>query len=625
MKWQFSYFFDYNCKKTHISLVLKPLKSTINKPPMRKVVYSFFIVAAVSLAGCTLPKMVKMSKDQQLTVTPNPLEVHRDTVTFDMAANLPVKMLKKGTTYTVNTFYKYGEQEVALDPITFKAEDFPNASTEQPKATHTFSFPYSPQMKSGVLEVEGVASKGEKAKNSPRMQVATGVVTTSKLVQPVYFAAYADHGYNNQPELEPVIIPDFIFPQGRSVLRTSEIRSPKGKQLDAFIASKNATSTVTITGTHSPEGRERINSRLSPDRAAAIEKYYRTQMKKYDYQQQADQIKFILKPVIQDWNEFKKVLSTYEGITSEQKTEYLNIINGGGDFESQEKQLQRLPTYRKIFREVYPKLRTAKTEILVLKDKKTHAEISVLSKQLTQNQINPDTLSLEELMYAASLTPSLEEKAAIYEAATKKGTNWHAHNNLGAVYIAQALENRENAASLADRAKAQLDIAARLNESSPEIHANLASVSMMKGNAYAAHSHATEAISAGLSGDNAAGLNGVKGAAEIFMGRYQEAVRSTSAATDDATNLFNKGLAQLLNKDYQNALTSFTDAAAKDDNLAVAHYGAAIAAARLGNNDQVVSHLTTAVSGDPSLKEAALTDLEFSKLSSTESFRNALK
>ena len=589
---------------------------------MRKVVYSFFIVAA--LAGCTLPKMVKMSKDQQLTVTPNPLEVHKDTVTFDMAANLPVKMLKKGTVYTVNTFYKYGEQEVALDPITFKAEDYPNAGTEQPKATQTFSFAYSPAMKNGVLEVEGVAGKGEKSKASPRMQVATGVVTTSKLVQPVFYAAYADHGYNNQPELEPVVIPDFIFQQGRSVLRTSEIRSPKGKQLDAFIASKNATSTVTITGTHSPEGRERINSRLSPDRAAAIEKYYRQQMKKYDYQQQADQIKFILKPVIQDWNEFKNVLATYDGITSEQKAEYLNIINGGGTFESQERQLQRLSTYRKIFREVYPKLRTAKTEILVLKDKKTDAEISVLSKQITQGQ-NADTLSFEELMYAATLTPSLEEKAAIYEAATKKGTNWHAHNNLGAVYIAQALENNSNAESLAGKAKAQLDIAARLNESAPEIHANLASVSMMTGNPYAAHNHATQAISAGLSGDNAAGLNGVKGAAEIFMGRYQEAVRSTSAATDDALNLFNKGLAQLLNKDFQNAMTSFNDAAAKDNNLAVAHYGAAIAAARLGNDDQIVNHLTKAVSTDPSLKEAALTDLEFGKVSSTENFRNALK
>lgn len=348
-------------------------------------------------------------------------------------------------------------------------------------------------------------------------------------------------------------------------------------------------------------------------------------MRKYDYQQQADEIKFILKPVIQDWNEFKNALADYDGITSEQKTEYLNIINGGGTFESQEDQLHRLRTYRQVFRDVYPKLRTAKTEILVLKDKKSDAEISVLSKQITQNQTNADTLSLEELMYAASLTPSLEEKAAIYEAATKKGTNWHAHNNLGAVYIAQAQENEDNAESLADRAQAQLDIAARLNGSAPEIHANLASVNMLKGNPYAAYDHANQALNGGLSGDNAAGLNGVKGAAEIYMGRYQDAVRSTSAASDEAENLFNKGLAQLLNKDYQNALTSFNEATSKDSNLAVAYYGAAIAAARSGNDDQVVSNLTKAVSSDPSLKEAALSDLEFEKLSSTENFRNALR
>ena len=111
---------------------------------MRKVFYSFLVLAIMTLAGCTLPKMVKMSKDQQFTVTPNPLEVHKDTVTFDMAANLPVKMLKKGTVYTVNTFYKYGDKEVALDPIPFKAEDYPNAKTEQPKVSKSFSFAYQP-------------------------------------------------------------------------------------------------------------------------------------------------------------------------------------------------------------------------------------------------------------------------------------------------------------------------------------------------------------------------------------------------------------------------------------------------------------------------------------------------
>src|SRR5690349_16331218 len=444
---------------------------------MRKVVYSFLICGTLSLAGCTLPKMVKMSKEQQLTVTPNPLEVHKDTVAFEMAANLPVKMLKKGTVYTVNSFYKYGDQELALDPIPFKAEDYPNASTEAPRVTKNFSFAYQPAMKTGTLEVEGVASKGTKTKASPRMPVATGVITTSKLVKPVYFAAFAGHGYNNQEELTPIVIPDFIFEQGRSVLRTSEIKSTKGKQLDAFIASKNATRTVTITGTHSPEGAERINAKLSPDRAAAIEKFYRAEMKKYDYKGKADSINFILKPVIQDWNEFKNTLSTYEGITSEEKAEYLNIINAGGSFEDVEKQFKKLKTYKKVFKDVYPKLRTAKTEILVVKDKKTDAEMSVLSKQVTQGAISADTLSFEEMMYAATLTPSLEEKAGIYEAATKKGTNWTAHNNLGAVYIAQAGENSSNAAALADKALAQLEIAQRINDA-PEVHANLASVHM---------------------------------------------------------------------------------------------------------------------------------------------------
>ncbi|HNC32030.1 MAG TPA: hypothetical protein PKX08_18600, partial [Cyclobacteriaceae bacterium] len=373
---------------------------------MRKLVHVFLVAGALVMAGCTLPKMVKMAKDQNLTVTPNPLELHNDTVAYEMSATLPVKMLKKGTVYTVNSFYKYGEQEKALDPVAFKAEDYPNAATEQPTLTKKFSFPYENAMKVGVLEVEGVATKGTKSKVTPRLQVATGIITTSRLVKPVAYAAYAGHGYNNQEELVPVVIPDFIFEQGRSVLRTTEIKSAKGKQLDAFIAAKNVTRTVTITGTHSPEGAERINAKLSPDRAAAIEKYYRQQMKKYDYKGKADSIQFILKPVVEDWTGFKNALASYDGISFEQKSEYMNIINGGGSFEDQEKQMKKLSTYKKVFKDVYPKLRTAKTEILTLKDKKTDAEIAVLSKQVASGSLSADTLSLEELLYSATLTPS---------------------------------------------------------------------------------------------------------------------------------------------------------------------------------------------------------------------------
>lgn len=590
---------------------------------MRKFVYAFLIIGTLAFTGCTLPSMIKMSKEQNLTVTPNPLEVHKDTVSYEMAANLPVKMLKKGTTYNLNTFYKYGDSEVAMDPIVFKAEDYPNASTEQPKVTKSFSFPYQPAYKTGTLEVEGVAAKGTKTKTTPRLAVATGVITTSKLVQNSYYAAYAGHGYNNQEEIIPVIIPDFIFQQGRSVLRTSETRSDKGKQLDAFIASKNVTRSVTITGTHSPEGAERINTRLSSDRAAAIEKYYRAQMKKYDYKGMADSINFILKPVVRDWAEFKTALAAYDGITSDEKSAYLNIVNGGGTFEEQERQLKKLPTYRKVFKDVYPGLRTAKTEILTIKDKKTDAEISVLAKQISAGSMKADTLSFEEMMYAATLTPSLEEKAAIYTAATKKGTNWNAHNNLGAVYIAMAIADNSKLADMSSKAAAQLEIAARLKEG-PEVHANLASVALMQGNPYKAASHASKALN-GASGDVARGINGIKGACEVYMAKYADAVRSESSALDTDVNLFNKGLAQLLNKDFANASTSFAEAAKKNSSMAVAHYGAAIAAARSGNADGVAASLTSAVKIDPSLKDKALTDLEFSKFATTDSFRNALK
>jgi capsular polysaccharide biosynthesis protein len=590
---------------------------------MRKSIFSFIILGGLIVSGCTLPKMIKLARQQNLDVAPNPLEVHKDTVSYDVSANLPVKMLRKGTTYSLNSFYKYSEKEMALDPIVFKGDDFPNAATEQPRMSKKFTFPYKPDYNVGTLEIQGVAARGTKSKTTERLPIATGLITTSKLVQNSYFAAFAGHGYNNQEEIIPVIIPDFIFEQGSSVLRTSEIRSDKGKQLDAFIASKNVTRTVTITGTHSPEGAERINNRLANERAAAIEKFYRAQMKKYDYKGMADEIKFIQKPVVDDWTEFKTALAAYNGISAEEKNEYLNIINSPNTFEQQEKQLQRLSTYRKVFNAIYPSLRTAKTEILTTKAKKTDAEISVLAKQISQGQAGSDALTFEELMYGATLTPSLDEKVAIYEAATKRGTNWNAHNNLGATYLAQAIENPARAGELADKAATQLEIAARIRET-PEVHANLASVALMKGNPYKAASHANKALN-GANNEVARGVNGVKGACEIYMAKYNEAVRSTTAANTTAPNLFNKGLAQLLSKDNTNAAASFAEASRLNSNYAVAHYGAAIASVRAGNNDAAISSLTNAVRLEPALKERALTDLEFTKINTTEAFRNALR
>jgi tetratricopeptide (TPR) repeat protein len=276
-----------------------------------------------------------------------------------------------------------------------------------------------------------------------------------------------------------------------------------------------------------------------------------------------------------------------------------------------------------VFKDIYPTLRAAKTEILTIKKKKTDAEISVLAKQITKGEAQLDALSFEELMYAGSLTPSLEEKASIYEAATKKGTNWNAHNNLGATYISLAIENPAKASEYGDKAAAQIELASKIKET-PEVLANLTSITLWKGNPYKTIAVAKRAL-IGANSDVTRGVNGIKASAEITTANYDAAVRSASASVETDINLFNKGLAQILVKDFANASTSFADASKKNPNYALAYYGAAIAAAKAGQGDNVVSAISKAVKIDPSLKDKALTDLEFSKFATTDAFRNALK
>jgi len=569
--------------------------------------------------------MIKMASDQNLTVNPNPLEVHADSVTFDISATLPVKMLQKGKVYSINTFYKYGDTDMPLGSVEFDANDYPDASTTQPVATHSFSFAYDDAMSRGDVGIVGVAldPKNGKTKETARLDIAPGVITTSRLVNASYFAAYADHGYNNQEELIPSNV-EFFFQQGRSNLRYSERRSDRGKYFEAFVAEKNVTRTVTITGTHSPEGTETINKGLSEARAKVIEDYYRTMMDKYDYNDAAGEIRFILKPVVEDWTEFKAALADYEGISSESKSEMVSIVNGPGVFEDKEKRLKKVAGYNKVFKDIYPGLRAAKTEILTVKEKKTDAEISVLAKQITQSSVNADTLSIEELMYAATLTPSLDEKEAIYKAAIKKKDSWNAHNNLGAVYVARAIENPANASDYAAQAETQLDIANN-QQNSAEANANLASVYLIQGNKAKSRESAGKALGMSPGNDLTAGVNGVAGAADIMMANYDYAVRELSSAEETADNMFNKGLAYILTKDYQNAVTAFDEATDIDNGHAKSYYGSAVAYARLQNGGKVAEMLKSAVDNDSSLKSRAATDLEFVNFASSADFIEAIK
>lgn len=596
------------------------------KTQTAKLIFPFLIIGVLSMSGCALSKMIKASKDQGLTVEPTPLEVHADTVRFEMSANLPVKMMKPKKVYTLNTYYRYGTQERQLEALVFKAEDYPNSNTEQPKITKEFVFPYDEAMSRGNLEIQGVASnpKTGNSVESERLGIAEGLITTSTLVQPSHFASYAPHGYNDQEELIPTNV-EFFFDQGRSVFKTSEKNSDRGEKFAAFIAEKNVTRTVTIEGTHSPEGKDRINSDLAKERSEAIESWYREQMDKYDYQGMASQIRFINKPIVDDWTGLKNMLASYNGISSAQKSEWTNIINGSGSFEQKEKQLQKLSTYKQVFTDIYPKLRTAKTEVLTVKPKKSREEIITLAKSIAQGRESADKLSVEELAYAASYTPSLEEKKSIYEAAAKKNDTWAIHNNLGAVTLEMAMAaNGRNRTNMLRDAINHFEISNQ-KQANVQAQANLGMAYAAQGNLWGAHSAFVKALGMNPGNDVRQGVNGAKGAVEIMVGRYDLAVGSLGNATNRSVDQYNKGLVQLLRKDYRNAQSTLESVISNERGYVWAHYVAAVAAARQGNENKVIEHLRNATNADASLKQKALNDLEFRQFSGTQAFIDLLK
>lgn len=595
------------------------------KTQTAKKFFLFALAAIFTFSGCALSTMKKMAKDQQLTVTPSPLEVHADTVKFEMSAVLPAKMLKPKKVYQLNTFYKYGTQERQLKTVQFREVDYPNAATEEPSITETYMFPYVEAMSRGSLQVQGKAlnPKNGNFLETEKLSIADGVITTSKLVQPSYQASYAPHGYNDQEELIPTNV-EFFFDQGRSVFKTSEKNSDRGEQFAAFIAEKNVTRTVTITGTHSPEGKETYNSELSTERAAAIEAWYREKMDQYDYQNMASQIRFIQKPIVQDWTGLKNMLASYDGITAAQKAEWTSIINGSGSFEQKEKQLQELSTYKKIFDEVYPKLRTAKTEVLTVKPKKSREEIATLAVQVAKGSASADALSLEEMLYAAANNPSLEEKAMIYEAAAKKNDTYVVHNNLGAVHLQMAMQT--SGREMTNHVSTALNHFNISNQKQANVfaQANMGMALAMQNNLWGAHDALTKAAGMNPGNEVSQGVNGAKGYVEIRVGRYDLAIGSLNRATNRSVDQFNKGLVQLLRKDFRNAQSTLESVISSDRGYVVAHYAAAVAAARQDNENKVIEHLRNAINADASMKAKALADLEFRSFSGSQAFMDLM-
>ena len=210
---------------------------------------------------------------------------------------------------------------------------------------------------------------------------------------------------------------------------------------------------------------------------------------------------------------------------------------------------------------------------------------------LEQMKTDATKLSLEEILYGATLYEDNAGAKAAYEKATQLyPKDARAFNNLATLAYANG-----NYAEAKKWAMSALVI----DKNQPEANANMGLLALKDGDMEAAESYIAKAA-------NANGIGEIMGNLHLAQGKYAQAeqdfarVQSNSAA-----------LAQILNKDYQaaaNTLKAVKNADATTD------YLRAILYARTGNTVEAANAMKQAVAKDSSLADYAAKDLELKKV-----------
>ena len=151
------------------------------------------------------------------------------------------------------------------------------------------------------------------------------------------------------------------------------------------------------------------------------------------------------------------------------------------------------------------------------------------------------------------------------------------------------------------------------NAKAAEVHTNLASAYMLQGEYVKSFEAASAAEGASPSAKVGGQVKGIKGSVELIQGKYEAAKASFASAEQNEVVVFDKGLASLLSKDYEVAKGTLSGVVSSEDFGAEASYLIAVASARLNDAASLTSSLKNAIAKDPSLKEKALNDMEFTK------------
>ena len=549
----------------------------------------------LTLSACSLVLMTSCSKLGKLSadnfsVTPNPLETVGGKVPATVEGQFPEKFMNRKATVTVVPELRYGNGQVAKgQAVTFQGEKvMANHKVISYRLGGRYTmktvFDYVPAMQKSDMYLAFDARIGNSKVNVPAIKVATGVIATAELYRKAMQqggACLALDSFQRVIDHKQEANVKFLINQAN--LRSNELKNNSVREFVSMLKRINADreklaiKNVEVQAYASPEGGFTFNDKLANKRQNVSEGYVKQQLKGTNLQTDID-----AHYTAQDWEGFMKLVQASK---IQDKDVILRVLSMYKDPQEREQQIRNMSEgFRELADGILPELRRSRLII-------NYQTIGRSDQQIKQQYAaDPTKLSLEELLYAASLTNDVKAKKAIYKKTTELyDRDYRAYNNLAALALNEGDEHTANS---------YLSQALQANRKAPEAYANKAYINLTHGEIAEAEHNLADATEAN-------GFNEIIGNLHIARGNYTN-------ATDELFNDNNSAaLAQLLNKNYVAAEQTLK--AIKQPN-GLTYYLFAVLNARQGKNDTAAKYLKEALQKDPSLAEYARNDLELAKV-----------
>ena len=547
------------------------------------------LMAVAVLTSCS-GKLGQLSGDY-FKVNPNPLVADGGQVDATINGVFPEKYMNKKAVITVTPelrFEKNGvQQAVKGRPATFQGEKvLGNDQTISYQLgghyTMKTSYEYEPAMQKSELYLTFDAKLGKKQVNVPAIKVADGVIATSELYHRTLTSAQpsvAPDAFQRVVEQKQEANIKFLIQQAE--LRKSELQNNSVQEFVNLLKRISGDrenmmlSNVEVSAYASPDGGFALNEKLANKRQTNTEDYVKKQMKQANMEADVE-----ANYTAQDWEGFQKLVQASD---IQDKDVILRVLSMYKDPQEREQQIKNMSHgFQELADGILPELRRARLTI--------NYETLGRDDETIFNQIksDPSKLSVEELIYAASIAETPAEQESILKTTTRLyPKDARAYNNLAA--LAYSKGNY-------DEAQRYLTQAAATGAACAETKANQGLLALQNGDIKAAENYLGQA-------GNAQGLAETLGNLHLAQGNYALAEQDFNGVNSNSA-----ALAQILNKNYAKAAQTLKNVQKADG---MTDYLQAIVNARQGNNDAAQSFLRSAIQKDPSLKAYADNDLEF--------------